>query len=134
MGIEIEEKSYPKKHLALVIMAVAVACVIIFGIFTFSDVVSVKNSGTVVISEGMTVNGVADYMKENKIIRFPLVFRAMSRIKGYDTKIRTGQIEVKTGMSYGEILEELINAEPETVKVIIPLGDVFFILVILIIV
>ena len=122
MGIEIEEKSYPKKHLALVIMAVAVACVIIFGIFTFSDVVSVKNSGTVVISEGMTVNGVADYMKENKIIRFPLVFRAMSRIKGYDTKIRTGQIEVKTGMSYGEILEELINAEPETVKVIIPEG------------
>ncbi len=122
MGIYVEEKSYPKKHLTLVIIASVISIALITGIFAFSDVISVKNSGTVNITDGMTVSGVAEYMKENEIIRFPLVFRLMSRIKGYDTKIRTGQIEVQAGMSYTEILNELINAQPETVKVVIPEG------------
>lgn len=122
MGIHVEEKSYPKKHLALVILASVISIVLITGIFAFSDVIGVKNSGTVNITDGMTVSGVAEYMKENEIIRFPYVFRVISRIKGYDKKIRTGQIEVEAGMSYTEILNELINAQPETVKVVIPEG------------
>lgn len=122
MGIHVEEKSYPKKHLALVILASVISIVLITGIFAFSDVISVKNSGTFNITDGMTVSGVAEYMKENEIIRFPYVFRVISRIKGYDKKIRTGQIEVEAGMSYTEILNELINAQPETVKVVIPEG------------
>ena len=122
MGIYVEEKSYPKKHLTAVILAVVISLLLITGMFAFSDVISVKNSGTVNITDGMTVNGVAEYMKENEIIRFPLIFRLISRVKGYDTKIHTGQINVQPGMSYSDILNELINAQPETVKVVIPEG------------
>ena len=122
MGIHVEEKSYPKKHLKAVFVAAVISIAVITGIFGFSDIMSVKNGGIVNITEGMTVSGVAEYMKENKIIRFPLALRVISRIKGYDTKIHTGQVEIKPGMSYSKILNELINAQPETVKVVIPEG------------
>ena len=122
MSIEIEHRQYPKKLIFAVISVLIVVTIAITAIFAVTDVCGVDVGGRVVIKEGMTVQKTADLMKESGIIRFPLVFRVMSRINGYDTKIRPGQIVITEGMSYMQILNELVNAQPETVKIVIPEG------------
>lgn len=122
MSIEIEHKQYPKKLIFAVISVLIVVAFAITALFAITDICAVDVGGRVVITEGMTVQKTAALMKESGIIKFPVVFRALSRIKGYDTKIRPGQIDVTEGMSYMEILNELVNAQPETVKVVIPEG------------
>lgn len=122
MSFELQENKYPKNLIIIVVAGILAVAAVITAAFATSDIYGVEKGGRIVITEGMTVKKAADSMKQSGIIRFPLAFRLISRIKGYDTKIHTGQVEITEGMSYNDILYELINAQPETVKIVIPEG------------
>ncbi len=122
MSIQIEKNQYPKKLISIVVSFVILVSLFVTALFAVTDINGVDTGGRVVISEGMGMKQTADLMEQSGIIRFPLIFRVMSRVGGYDTKIRPGQIHVTEGMSYKKILSELSNASPESVKVVIPEG------------
>ncbi|MBQ7974267.1 MAG: endolytic transglycosylase MltG [Clostridia bacterium] len=122
MSIQVEEKKYPKMLVALVVSVILVFALVITAFFAFGDVMNVKKGGVFIIEEGFTVNRAAAEMKEDDIIKFPLVFRLISRVSRTDTKIKPGRIEITEGMSYFEILDMLSHPDTNLTKVLIPEG------------
>ncbi|MBP3359711.1 MAG: endolytic transglycosylase MltG [Clostridia bacterium] len=122
MSIQIEEKTYPKKLIIIVAVCLLAAAALITSFFAVSDIAGVSKGTSITIDEGMTTAKAAERLKEDGVIKFPLIFRLISRQLGYDTKIRPGICTVSAGMSYKEILESFTTAKAETVKVVIPEG------------
>ena len=122
MSIQIEEKKYPVKLLVLLICAILACFIIIAGLFVVSDVMSVSKGDVFIVEDGFTVNRTAMELSEEGIVRYPLVFRMISRFNGTDLKIRPGRVVIKKGMSYFEILDSLSDPETTLTKVVIPEG------------
>lgn len=122
MSIQIEEKKYPFKLLFSMLSAIIICFIIIVGMFVYSDVSSVSKGDVFIVEEGFTVNKTASELSKKDIIKYPLVFRVISRISGMDSKIKPGRVVIKKGMSYFEILEFLSNPETTLAKVVIPEG------------
>ena len=122
MSIQIEEKKYPLKLLTVLISVIVACFIIIAGFFVSSDVFGVSRGDVFIVEEGFTVNRTADELCNKGIVRYPLVFRLISRISGMDTKIKPGKVVIEKGMSYPEILDKLSDPETTLAKVVIPEG------------
>lgn len=122
MSIQVIEKKYPMKLLAILLTFILVLLIFITSLFVARDVMSVKKGDVFIVEEGFTVNRTAAELSEKDIIEFPFIFRVISRINGTDVKIKPGRIVIKSGMSYFDILNLLTNPETTLTKVLIPEG------------
>lgn len=103
----------------VIIMAAAGGFVLILG---DSNGVDILEDVTVTIDEGAGAASTAELLSDKGIIKYPMVFRLMSKMGGFDNGYQPGAITIHNGMSYNEILRELITADRDTVKVVIPEG------------
>lgn len=101
-----------------IIAAAAVAGVIVAdtqSIDTESDI-------SVTIPEGAGSFVVSEILSENGIIKYPSVFRILSKLEGFDGQYKPGQLIIHNNMSYKEILNMLILSDRNAVSITIPEG------------
>lgn len=124
-------KIKPKKKkivLYSVLSAVAVFVIAVIGVLVFAicDINGVynKQDKAIAIKRGSTTSGIAETLKQEGIIKSPLLFRVYSRVKGYDSKFLFGTFNVNAKDGYEDIAKRLMdeNASFETVTVTIPEG------------
>lgn len=89
-----------------------------------------KNSDspiTVCIKSGDTTKQISVILKEKDIIKYPLFFRAMSKISRYDGKYKEGIFYLDENMGYNTIFRKLSGPpdSTESVKITIPEGYEF---------
>ena len=118
-----------KRRLSLLnIIEAAAAVVIIIIVVFFAGVlkdrsgVSLSEPVTVEIPSGTGAAAAADILHESGVIKHPFVFRLESKINGYDSSYQPGSITVTDGMSYEDILNEIVKTNRDTITVSIPEG------------
>lgn len=67
------------------------------------------------VPDGAATSTIADLLKEDGVIRYPIVFRAFCRLMGYDGTFQLGEHELSADMSYTEVANEL---QKQTWKVV----------------
>ena len=65
--------------------------------------VSREKTESVVIPEGADTNAVADILKENGLIRFPIAYRLYARMRSFGEEYLTGEFTLGDEMSYDEL-------------------------------
>jgi UPF0755 protein len=77
----------------------------------------------VVIMNGETTAQIADDLQQKGLIRNALAFRIWARIKGLDTHLQAGVYKkLTTSMTISQIIDQLLNAQPDAIQVVIPEG------------
>lgn len=110
------------------IFAAAVAVIIIFcavvsiGILKDKNSISLDETVTVEIPSGAGSSVVADVLHDAGVIKHPLIFRLQSLRNNYDGNYQPGSITVTDGMSYDDILNEIVKSNRDTETVSIPEG------------
>lgn len=66
------------------------------------------------IENGASTQTIAETLKENGIINYPLFFRIMSKLSGYDGKYMVGIFSVSDSFSYNELFDKL-SSLPDSV-------------------
>ena len=75
------------------------------------------------ISSGETTAQIADTLQQKGLIRDALAFRVWARIKGLDTHLQAGIYKkLNTNMTISQIIDQLLDALPDAVRVVIPEG------------
>jgi UPF0755 protein len=75
------------------------------------------------ISRGENTLQIAADLQTKGLIRNALAFRIWARIKGLDTSLQAGIYkQLNTGMTISQIIDQLLNAQPDAVRVVIPEG------------
>ena len=124
MSITVKEKKHTVRNAILIIIAAAVIiCAVGTGI-VMSDVKGIKLGGniTIEVKEGEGSAAVARTLANDGIIKYPYIFRLMSKTGGYDGKFLPGKAELSSGMSYTDILELMVANNRNQEKVTIPEG------------
>lgn len=100
-----------KKLVLTVLLALACVAVIVFGMQVYSDINGTSGAGAgnvqVSIAQGATTADVADTLRQAGLVRFPLVFKMVSRMDGFDGKYRPGSFSLPYGASYRTMMETL---------------------------
>lgn len=124
MGIKVRETGFGiwKVFVAIAVIILIIGAVGFGTILSDSNGVKLGNDITITVSEGAGASTVATDLHENGIIKYPLAFKILSRMGGYDGEYKPGAITIRNGMSYQDILQALITADRDTVKVVIPEG------------
>lgn len=125
MAVKIEESRSKKGKIILIaVIAVLAALLAAIGI-SLTDSLGVdldEDIKYIEISEGQTSGDIAGQLKDDGIIKFPLMFRLQALIGGYEGHFQAGAANIENGMSYNQILDMLITPSRNTTKVIIPPG------------
>ncbi|MEO8973488.1 MAG: endolytic transglycosylase MltG, partial [Ktedonobacteraceae bacterium] len=75
------------------------------------------------ISPGESTAKIADDLQNSNLIRNALAFRIWARIKSLDTQLQAGcYSNLNSSMTISDITNELLNAQPDSLKVSIPEG------------
>jgi UPF0755 protein len=124
MAIKVKETGFGGWKIFVIIIAAAIIAVsVVFGVvLSDSKGINIDNDITIEISDGAGAASVAQSLKENGIIKYPFAFKLQSRLGGYDGQFQPGAVTIKNGMSYSDILRELITVDRDTIKVVIPEG------------
>ena len=116
------------------IISVLVVGAIIFGLVYFAwntgssifQPVSTSGQGAtihLVIQSGETTQQIAEDLQSKGLIRNALAFRVWARIKGLDTHLQAGVYNnLNTTMTISDIIDKLLNAQPDDFIVSIPEG------------
>lgn len=90
------------------------------------DITALNKSGRdidVDIPVGSNTQAIADILKDNDLINYPMLFRVMSRLEHYDGKYQSGTFTLSRDMGYEAIMEALTdNSARQTLSVMIPEG------------
>lgn len=124
MAIKVHETGYGKGKVTVIVIVVIVAlCLGLLGII-LSDSLSVSVDGDkyVEIAEGEGSSSVAQMLKDEGIIKYPIVFKIQSKLGGYDGNFQPGTATITDGMSYNQILDLMITPNRGTTKITIPEG------------
>lgn len=89
--------------------------------FSMNGLFAAKKVSEIVIPEGAGANSVITMLKEEGLIKSKFIMKAVIKVTGSASKIRSGSAEISSKMSYFEIKDKLLNAS-STVKVTIPEG------------
>lgn len=110
--------------LFLAMFAVAMAVLIVCFTVISKDLsgVDITEPVTVEIPEGAGSAVVADLLAENKVIKYPSVFRLCSKVGGFDGGYKPGSMTVSANMSYNDILSALTQSERNANRIVIPEG------------
>lgn len=72
------------------------------------------------ISTGESTNQIATDLQSRGLIRNATAFRVWARIKGLDTHLEAGIYKkLNTSMTISDIIDQLLNAQPDAVRIII---------------
>lgn len=116
------------------IIAVLLLSVLIFGGAYYAWTTStdifrpVNSNGTghtipIEIRNGESTADIADDLQTKGLIRNALAFRVWARVKGLDTHLEAGIYKkLNTSMTISDITDELLNAQPDAIRVVIPEG------------
>lgn len=74
------------------------------------------------ITKGETTTQIADRLKEEGLIKQPLLFRIMLRFRASDVKFEAGEFELSTNMTTDELIGALSHAQEKSITVTIPEG------------
>lgn len=120
-----------KKGPRFAIIAVLLVGAAIFGLTyyawnTTTDIfqpVSPAGSGksiSIEISHGESTSQIASELQAKGLIRNSLAFRVWARVKGLDTHLEAGIYKkLNTSMTISDIIDQLLNAQPDAVRVVI---------------
>ena len=109
--------------LAIVCLAAVIVCIRVFGDINGSASKG-EDFAQVTIAQGATTADIAAALKEKGLIRYPLVFKMISRSGGYDGKYLPGGFRISYAASYREMME-ILTSKPNGdsyVRVTIPEG------------
>lgn len=111
-----------KKKRTVAVAVIVLAVIAVGNIFFGYD--RVKGDKTVKIEKGSSLFSVADTLKKEKVISKKTKFISEVILTGNKGKIKYGEFAFKDGMSYGDIIEELVTegAKKETIKLLIQEG------------
>lgn len=125
MAVKVEETKSKKGKTALIIIVVLIVLLLAAIGIALTDSLGVKldeDIKYVEISEVQSTDRVADKLKSEGIIKFPLMFKVQALIGGYEGHFQAGSAYIENGMSYNQILDMLITPSRNTTKVIVPPG------------
>lgn len=115
------KRSHFLRNLLLIIL-LAVLCVSGFRIGVDISAGSADADTVIVIAEGSDGTQIAEQLKEEDVIRYPLIYRLYNRIKG-QSAYQMGEHVITAGSGYQAIYEELSTvASPVGVQMLIPEG------------
>jgi UPF0755 protein len=117
----------------------AIIFVLLLGLLIFGGVIFAWNTATdifspvdthgpgrtipIEITKGETTVQIAQDLQNKGLIRNALAFRVWARIRGLDTGLEAGIYKnLKTTMTINDIIDQLLNAQPDAVRVVIPEG------------
>ena len=117
----------------------AIIAVMLLGLLIFSVAYYAWNTGSdifqpvspagqgktisIEISKGELTSQIADALQQKGLIRNALAFRIWARIKGLDTHLQAGIYhKLNTSMTISDIIDQLLNAQPDAIRVVIPEG------------
>ena len=75
-----------------------------------------------VILPGQNLSTIANYLNNTGIIKNPVKFKLLARIKGYDKKIKAGEYLLSSSTSPIKILETMASGKVRLYKITIPEG------------
>lgn len=100
----------------------AVCAVICISALNDKNGVSLDGPVTVEIPSGAGSAVVADTLHDAGVIKYPILFRLQSKKNNYDGQYQPGSITVTDGMSYSDILNEIVKTNRDSETVSIPEG------------
>ncbi len=77
---------------------------------------------TVMISTGQSFGTVIEILSGEGLVKNPLKFKLLARIKGYDKRIRAGEYRLSTEMSPIQMLEKMVRGDVVLHRLTIPEG------------
>ncbi len=108
--------------LAIILVSLFVAWMLILGANDLLGLFGDKEAD-VQIEKGMNTKQIAETLKEEGVIDYPMLFRLYVRFKGQDSSLKYGGFTLSGSMGYDGIIEQLQKSnERKTVKVTIPDG------------
>ena len=106
----------------IIILAMLLASGILF-IYYDSPVSADPAEGVIVeIGKGETLRSISENLAEKKLIRSPFLLQIISRIKGTDMKMKSGQYSIRSSMSTLSIHNLIVSGSGLLYKVTIPEG------------
>lgn len=87
--------------------------------------VDLEGSGkeiTISISSGASTVKIAQMLEREGLIRDDLTFRAYSRLKGFDGKLKAGEFTLSTSMGVPEIMDKIAEGAVDYISFTIPEG------------
>ncbi len=84
--------------------------------------ISIAEDITIDIPEGSGAAAVAEILSENGVIRYPSVFRLISKTGGYDGNYQPGVVTLHKEMGYSDILNAIVSIDRNAITVVIPEG------------
>lgn len=87
--------------------------------------VSEKDGIKVKIPKGSSTSSIANILYEKGIIKYPLLFKVISKYYGYDSEYKSGEHVVSKNLSYEELMV-VLSSNPVTITVTIPEGKNFY--------
>lgn len=89
------------------------------------EIVVDREKGTYVeIPLGAGTSKIADILAEKGLVKYPYIFKMVSKINGYDGKYQAGTHIVSKDLNYDELMR-VLSSKPESVKVTIPEGSTY---------
>ncbi|MBQ3426449.1 MAG: endolytic transglycosylase MltG [Clostridia bacterium] len=124
MAIKTKETRFTVwKLIAAIISIVILICIIGYvSVMRDSGGIDLAQDVTIIIEDGWGASTIAEVLYENGIIKHPKVFRLQSKLGGFDDQLQPGAVTLHDGMSYNDILEQLSEANRDTIRVVIPEG------------
>ena len=125
MAVKVHETGYGKWKVPVIIIAVIVVLSLAGTGILLSDSLGVsieEGSKRIEVAEGDGTSSVAKLLKDNGIIKYPLLFKVQSKLGGYDGNFQPGAATIDDGMSYSDILNLIITPSREAAKITIPEG------------
>lgn len=121
----ISSGSVPGEYRYFVLVVAGFCCIVLLYILSALSPVSTKESARDVIIEvphRATAAQVGKILKQNGLVRSPLVFRLYARWKGLDGQIKAGEYRLSNSLSTPELLCELVEGQPVMQTFTIPEG------------
>lgn len=105
----------------------AIIIVVFLGVF-FSVIqsdykkISLEETVTLKVENGMGASAIADMLKENGVIKYPKAFLFYAYKDGYIDRFKAGSITIEPKSGYTDIFDILIQDNRDLIKVTIPEG------------
>jgi len=74
------------------------------------------------IPRGSRTDTIAKILQEYELIKYPQLFKVLSKINGFDGHYRSGTHIVSSELSYDELMI-VLKSEPETIRIMFPEGN-----------
>ncbi len=117
-------REYEMRDQAILVLCVCVVILSLVGWFLFGAPSALSASTLVKVQEGDTLSQVADTLAQKKLIRFPLVLKALVRLEAGDAGVTAGEYYFSSAQSAFTIARRLERGEFDLtpIRVTVPEG------------